>query len=382
MDSPLALPAVDPAHGQDRLRRFALRGARTAAFALVMATLLWLVLPQSFVSSVVFSLSIALSCWLLIDGARIGAALWLHRGAPGGARAQSLWPGWRWMVPIAICGGILGYAAGNEIANALLGENAPGPFNAEGHRVVGVLILAIVPAVVITHFFHSREMIAINEARAQRAERQAAEQQLKLLESQLEPHMLFNTLANLRVLIALEPARAQAMLDQLIAFLRASLSGSRLRMHPLSAEFDRLRDYVALMQVRLGDRLATRFDLPADLAGVPVPPLLLQPLVENSVRHGIEPKLGGGRIEVSAARDGSTLVLRVRDSGLGLNGLPADASSFGLTQVRERLATLYGTAGSLTLADADDGIGGAVAVVRLPLARPEAADRACAGAAP
>ena len=377
--TPAAEPtAACPPH-EARLRGFAWRGLRTAGFALVIALCLWLLFPQSLLGSVVYSLCIALSCWLLIDGSRILAALWSHRHAAGGAWTQSLWPGWGWMIPIVLVGSVLGYAIGNELANALLGKHAPGPFNADGRQIFSVLVLAMLPAVVITYVFHTRETLANQLAMVRLAERQAAEQQLKLLESQLEPHMLFNTLANLRALIGVDAERAQAMLDRLIAFLRASLAGSRQRVHPLAAEFERLRDYIALMQVRMGDRLAVAFDLPAELAAAEVPPLLLQPLVENSVKHGLEPKVGPGRIEVSAAREGRVLVLRVRDTGAGPVDVQVRPDSFGLAHVRERLATLYGDAASFELAAAGDAAGGAVATVRLPLAETAVPRRTATG---
>jgi LytS/YehU family sensor histidine kinase len=231
-------------------------------------------------------------------------------------------------------------------------------------------VLSLIPGLVITYWFYSRETIAAQEAAVQTAQRQAAEHQLKLIESQLEPHMLFNTLANLRVLIGLDPPRAQAMLDQLIAFLRSTLNASRASQHPLAAEFARLADYLALMKVRMGDRLQARFDLPAELGATPVPPLLLQPLVENCIKHGLEPNVAGGRVTVSAAQDGADLVLRVRDTGAGLSGSVGDGTRFGLVQVRERLATLYGARASLTLENAIDADGGTLATIRLPLAAP------------
>jgi sensor histidine kinase YesM len=209
---------------------------------------------------------------------------------------------------------------------------------------------------------------------------------LKLLESQLEPHMLFNTLANLRVLIALDPERAQAMLDHLIAFLRATLAGSRHSAHSLADEFARLQDYLELMKIRMGERLQTRLALPADLAAYQVPSLLLQPLVENAIKHGLEPNVDGGLIDVTASRQGDVLVIEVRDTGAGLSDPalrarpalndgdatnPAAASHFGLVQVRERLANLYGKTAALTLetaVDHPDGDGGALATIRIPLA--------------
>src|SRR4029078_471767 len=134
----------------------------------------------------------------------------------------------------------------------------------------------------------------------------------KLLETQLEPHMLFNTLANLRALIGADPRQAQVMLDHMIAYLRATLNASRSTTHSLQAEFDRLRDYLELMAIRMGPRLEYSLQLPPELEHTRVPALLLRPLVENSILHGLEPKVEGGRIAVSARREGNQLVLEVK----------------------------------------------------------------------
>ena len=116
--------------------------------------------------------------------------------------------------------------------------------------------------------------------------------------------MLFNTLANLRALIGVDPPAAQHMLDRLNAYLRATLNASRATQHPLSAEFARLADYLELMALRMGPRLQVTLDLPDALADVPVPPLLLQPLVENAIQHGLEPRVQGGALTVRAWRQG------------------------------------------------------------------------------
>ena len=195
----------------------------------------------------------------------------------------------------------------------------------------------------------------------------AAETRLKLLEAQLEPHMLFNTLANLRALIGVDPDAAQTMLDHLIDFYRATLQASRLPWHALGAEFARTADYLALMTVRMGPRLQTRLTLPDDLKDLEVPPLLLQPLIENAIKHGLEPQPGGGQLEVSAHRDGQLLVLQVRDTGMGLpvaSTLP-QGTGFGLLQVRERLSTLFGTQASLALSACPEG--GTLVQITLPI---------------
>src|SRR6185312_14350513 len=150
---------------------------------------------------------------------------------------------------------------------------------------------------IVAGAFWARGQARVQRAQVAAAAHEATLARLDMLQSQLEPHMLFNTLANLRALIAADPPRAQEMLDHLIAFLRATLAASRQPEHPLSDEFARIDDYLALMRVRMGDRLRTSAALPPDLAALPVPPLLLQPLVENAIKHGLEPQRGPGELQ-------------------------------------------------------------------------------------
>jgi sensor histidine kinase YesM len=128
--------------------------------------------------------------------------------------------------------------------------------------------------------------------------------------------------------------------------LRATLGSSRTTMQPLKTEFARLRDYLELMSIRMGKRLNFTLDLLPDLADVPVPALLLQPLVENAIRHGLEPKVEGGHIAVQAHLSGHMLVLDVKDTGVGMSP-EGSTPGFGLAQVRERLSTLYGPQGTI-----------------------------------
>jgi LytS/YehU family sensor histidine kinase len=266
------------------------------------------------------------------------------------------------MAAIVPLGTLLGYGLGNSLAVWLLDDT-----NSLDVRLLALtFFMAMFIGVAVSYFFYSRERLAASLAQAEQAERMAVEQRLQLLASQLEPHMLFNTLANLRALIGVNPQRAQAMLDRLIVFLRATLDASRAATHPLATEFARIADYLELMQIRMGSRLQTCLLLPDGLAALPVPALLLQPLVENAIKHGLEPHVQGGRIELSAERVGAELLLRVRDTGVGI--APEVASNgFGLTQVRERLATLYGAAASVELAPAADAEGGTLVTMRLPL---------------
>ncbi|MES3012875.1 MAG: histidine kinase [Pseudomonadota bacterium] len=365
MPSPPIAQVLDPAQ---RRRRFLVRGLRSVGFGAVIALMITAGFGSAFGPNLVQSVSISICCWFAIDAGRIPLARWSHRNdPPGSPEAASQWPGWPLMLVAIVVGSAVGFSVGGAIANLILGRSLGGNFRGDWQQVVALLVGSLVPGTVITYWFYSRETIAAKEAAVQAARRQAAEHQLKLLESQLEPHMLFNTLANLRVLIGVDPKRAQAMLDQLIAFLRATLAGSRAAQHPLRAEFARLADYLALMQVRMGERLQTRFELPEALAELPVPPLLLQPLVENCIKHGLEPAVAGGRIDMCAARDGKLLVLTVRDTGAGLSAPSVEGTKFGLVQVRERLAALYGERASLTLCNAGDAEGGTLAIIRLPL---------------
>jgi signal transduction histidine kinase len=364
--SPLDL--TSPEVRNQRRGRFWMRGLRSLGFGAVIGLVITGLTGQSLGTTMVHSICIASMCWFFIDVGRVPLARWKHRKAPTtSAEAESNWPGWPLMLVIVVIGSMLGFTVGGTLASWLTGLPMPGYLRGSLRQTVALVLTSLVPALIITYWFYSRETIAAHEAATQVAERQAAENQLKLLESQLEPHMLFNTLANLRVLIGIDPPRAQAMLDQLIAFLRATLNASRSASHPLEAEFARLRDYLALMEVRMGERLQTRFELPPELANLALPPLLLQPLVENSIKHGLEPKVDGGRIEVRALRDGNELVLQVRDTGVGLAGTASDGTRFGLTQVRERLATLYGERAQLNLTPCEDAEGGTLATIRLPV---------------
>ena len=205
-------------------------------------------------------------------------------------------------------------------------------------------------------------------------ERGAAEARLKLLRAQIEPHFLFNTLANLQALIGADPPRAQKMLGHLDGYLRATLASTRNDSSTLAREFALLTAYLEIISIRMGPRLAYSLDLPEALAAVRLPPMLLQPLVENAIRHGLEPKVEGGSVQVAASEASGALVLTVEDDGLGPapdaagRGPAATAGSgVGLAHVRERLATLYGAAGSCDCAAMPGG--GTRVTLRLPLQR-------------
>jgi hypothetical protein len=186
---------------------------------------------------------------------------------------------------------------------------------------------------------------------------------LRALQSQIEPHFLFNTLANVVGLIHPAPDTAKLMLEKFIAYLRATLAVSRESSTTLGAEFALLKDYLAILQIRMGERLKVDAELPDALAALPLPPMLLQPLVENAIEHGLEPKVEGGTIRLAAQADGVRLVLEVRDDGTGFKG--GNSDGIGLRNVRERLDKLY--AGQATLAIEEPAAGGTRVVLTLPL---------------
>ena len=309
------------------------------AFALAITAIQYGFMPERpYGPPLVYSLLISTISWAIID---LGRELF---------RSETGWPPGMAGLGLVAVGIVGGYFGGNFIADGVClyyGLYPPGvPFNRAAELRNSILITGMA-GIVGSYYFYSVNKSAYLERKMAEATRQANEARLKVLETQLEPHMLFNTLANLRVLIATDAQRAQQMLDHMIAYLRATLAASRATTHSLQAEFDRLRDYLELMAVRMGPRLAYSLNLPAELAQQPLPSLLLQPLVENAIQHGLEPKVEGGSITVSAWRDSGKVVVDVTDTGVGAGDGIAAAKGFGVAQVRERLATLYGEAAAI-----------------------------------
>lgn len=200
------------------------------------------------------------------------------------------------------------------------------------------------------------EIMARENLKAVSSEKQLVQAQMRMLQAQIEPHFLFNTLANIQTLIPRAPEKASLMMDNFIAYLRQSLTASRAQQGTVKQEVDLLRNYLELLKIRMGDRLQFEFDIEPDLQSASLPPMLLQPIVENAIKHGLEPKVEGGRVRVSAHRSGATMVLTVTDNGLGFSE-HADSSGagVGLANLRERLAVLYDGQATLTVADAKPG---------------------------
>ena len=320
--------------------------------------------PQNLYENLIFSLVIGSLAFLMIDVTRL--LVW------GGAQRPKALPFFAILlvaVPIAQFGGTM-------LASILVGLETPTLERLILGPASNMLLFTLIMTGAATTFFYHRDKAlraeaaaAEEKARAEATARQALQAQLQLLQAQIEPHMLFNTLANLQGLIGIDPERAQRMLDQLIQYLRASLTSSRADSTTLAQEFVLLDAYLGLMAIRMGARLVYTLQLPQQLRAAHIAPLLLQPLVENAIVHGLEPKVDGGHVTVSAAQDGDALIVSVTDTGMGLDAPSAGGGTrLGVANTRERLQALFGAQAALVL---EPNLSqGATARLTLPLRLP------------
>jgi hypothetical protein len=231
------------------------------------------------------------------------------------------------------------------------------------------LLLGSLISAVLYFFFDAKARQALAEQRATHA-------QLRLLQAQMEPHFLFNTLANVQALMAHDVPRARRMLESFTDYLRSSLGGLRREQATLADELELARRYLALQQVRMEDRLQVRFEVEPGLEDAAIEPLTLQPLVENAVLHGAEPRVGGAvlavRVRAQAASAGAArqLVVEVEDTSIDADErAPARGSGgngLALANLRERLAARHGTRASLQAGPTPRGW---LAVLQLPCDR-------------
>ncbi len=208
------------------------------------------------------------------------------------------------------------------------------------------IFIALFFSVIIVYFLVTRSRVihvshALQEARIKdlAQEKHMAETRLHLLQAQIEPHFLFNTLSHVSSLVDTDPAQGKKMLASLTRYLRSTLKRSREHDATLRQEIELIRDYLDIFKVRMGARLRYTIDIPEDFLAQRFMPMLLQPLVENAIQHGLEPAPAGGEIRIAAERHGDVLQLQVLDNGLGLRH--DTESGFGLVNIRERLRSLY-----------------------------------------
>jgi sensor histidine kinase YesM len=193
----------------------------------------------------------------------------------------------------------------------------------------------------LDHYGRSRERAAETEARLGAA-------QLQLLRAQLRPHFLFNALNAISELLHEDPAAADRMIDRLSALLRATLQAGDRQLVPLHEEIRLAEHYLAIQQIRFADRLRVELDVPAGCRDLTVPHLVLQPLLENAIQHGLSHRAAGGTVRVAAAMQTQHLVVTVSDDGAGMMP-PGNGAGIGIANTRARLQSLYGNAASLAL---------------------------------
>jgi signal transduction histidine kinase len=208
---------------------------------------------------------------------------------------------------------------------------------------------------------HDHALSAIKRARE--LERAALHAKLSALQAQVEPHFLFNTLANLKYLIRTDADAAQRMLDHLVGYLQNALPDMRTVSSTVRRELDLARAYLSIMEIRMGNRLHFRIDAEEDALAMPLPPAVLISLVENAVKHGLERASRPGAIVIAAEVFGDSLRVTVRDNGIGLT--EHSGQGFGLANIHERLALLYGARASLTVSASEPC--GVDAVLTVPL---------------
>lgn len=224
-------------------------------------------------------------------------------------------------------------------------RDAQGEFVALGAWLY--VVLPIVPSALfaVTIFHQTLVPIRALEARAQRADELATLAQFQALRAQIDPHFLFNSLNSIAQLISTDPERAEACIQRLAEIFRYLLTSKDRTFVTLGDELEITDGYLDIERARFGDQLRVDFDVPDRARSWIVPTLILQPLVENAVRHGISKKVGGGEVRIRARIDDAELVLDVEDSGVGIDATPDEttrSNGVGLRNVAERLAHLYG----------------------------------------
>jgi two-component sensor histidine kinase len=267
--------------------------------------------------------------------------------------------------------GALGVAAGAALATALRFLVYTGSWEIDP----ALYLLGVWTSWSMVGFF-SYSIFCLNREQRQAAERLASAEQdrqtlaaqvvqahLSALQAQIEPHFLFNTLANVKRLYETAPVRGREMLASLIDYLRAALPSMRLTGSTARRELELARSFLTILQMRMGERLSFRIDADETLLDAAMPPMILPTLVENAIKHGLAPLPEGGRLDICARRRGADLELLVADTGAGIRA--SGGSGVGLANTRSRLAALYGGRAALSLSAAVPR--GVVATLRIPI---------------
>jgi LytS/YehU family sensor histidine kinase len=231
---------------------------------------------------------------------------------------------------------------------------------------LGIGFGCVVIAAILLRERHARDQARIHQAESERhqLEKGMLEARLALMQAQVEPHFLFNTLANVQHLVETQPPAAAKMLESLIRYLRAALPQMREAATNLGRELDMARAYLEIQQVRMGARLDFAIEVPEALKERAFPPMMLISLVENAVKHGVDPCCDCRTITIRAEEDDGTRRVHVVDTGEGIR--PTKGGGVGLANIRERLKALYGPSARLVLAE--NAPRGVVASIEVPAA--------------
>ncbi len=271
-------------------------------------------------------------------------------------------------VMIGIAGGTL---IGLQIGSFALQQIFSIALKQHDKSFLQTVTLAITFSSIISYFFYSRFRLRASEEVIQQerikrlsSEKEALEANLRLLQAQIEPHFLFNTLSNILSLLDTDLHKGKSMLMDLTRYLRTSLAKTRAEATTLGQEMEMIKAYLNIFKVRMEDRLRYRIEMPDNIKKLSFPPMLIQPLVENAIKHGIEPKVEGGEVNIRARKNGDVLRLEIADTGTGLH--EDGTRGFGLSNVRERLQSLYGDRGQLILEE--NRPSGLKAIIEVPYA--------------
>ncbi len=333
---------------------------------------------RSFGGTTLFCSVIAITLWLLDLASPLGASFLISFAIGYSINMASLlFQPWLLRIAPAIVAStvttLIGIGAGLTLAGQLLYDDALIFLHYESY---GTPLLALFFGVLGLIFFSTRERLnvaqaALADARAEQLARDKAhlETQLKLLQAQIEPHFLFNTLGNVVGLVRTQPEAAEKMLIDLTTLLRAALKRTRTEQTTVADELAVVTALLEINQIRMGERLSWSVDVPEALKCIELPPMLLQPLVENAVKHGIEPLEDGGSIHIGIRQVEAALIISIADTGAGPDAYPsAEGTGLGISNVQSRLSALFGDQASLELTGNTPG--GLIATLRIPVSTP------------
>ncbi len=257
-------------------------------------------------------------------------------------------------LPIVFIMVVIGSVAGNILSFLM--------YNIEisNAKTTGILSQSIAFSIMfglliyLTAFFWERVAIAkriIEDARLKRIvnEKKIIETSLKLLQAQIEPHFLFNTLSNILSLFDSDTTKAKEMQKDLIHYLRSSLTKIRQSESTIGLELELIQSYLNIFKIRMGKRLDFSIDIAQNLLDKPFPSMLIQPIVENAIKHGLEPKLEGGTIKINIRMENDRLLVEIADTGIGFTH--GSKFNVGISNICERIELLYGNCGQLLLKD-------------------------------